>query len=81
MTKLVIAAALLLGSTAALLADDSGRYSPAEAQIAPVVQQSQLSNVRNTRAQINATGHQAVKPFTAEEKAWFASKTPSQLAN
>jgi hypothetical protein len=82
MTKLVIAAAtaVLLGSTAVSLADDSGRYTPVEALAAPAQQQVQLNSVRNVRAQINAE-RQAVRPINATENAWFAQTTPSPLAN
>jgi hypothetical protein len=84
MTKFVIAAATaaLLASTSVSFAEgDSGRdtyQSALSFNLQPVATQ-QVNNVRNARAQITSDNH-AVKPFTADEAAWFARANP-QTAN
>ena len=80
MNKFVIAAvaATLLASTSASFAEgDSGRetYQSAQAFYTQQSLNSQVNNVRDARAQA-VNGRQAVKPFTAEENAWFANSNP-----
>ena len=78
MNKFVIAAvaATLLASTSVSYAEgDSGRDTYQSAQSFYTQQSVNApANVRDARAQI-VNGRQAVKPFTADEAAWFARAT------
>ena len=63
-TKMALAALLVFGSTSAALAESSRGAS----HRGPVVRSRTAPTMLEQR---NATTNPAVKPFTAEEKAWF----------
>jgi hypothetical protein len=76
MNKIVIAAvaATLLGSTSLALAEPgSDTYNGSS--FYATAQQPHAATARDARAQI-VNGRQAVKPFTAQENAWFVIANP-----